>query len=497
MKKVLLALLLLPLSFALAQPPDTLWTRVYDQLVTDCEARDMLVTADGGFVVAGGIIGATNGSFLMLTDEQGNPEMFSMQQLQGMSLYSIQKVLTGGFLAVGVKYQSTYGDDASVVRLNEQGDTLWTRSYDRGDDEYLFDLAPAADDGFIAVGRKTNGSWSRSALLVFRFDENGDTLWTREYTESSMGLHGYSVVTCENGFAVGGMVCQGLYFRGMLLQRIFPNGGDIIWRRFYPEQSEYPPDLMCYAQTIHALDDGGFLLVGSQGFTTTLPDGIAVVRTDSAGDTLWTRSMMTWNEWPMISNASAADVVEIAGGDFVIAGSFARDYSEYRSICLIRMTANGDTVWTRSYYGSGPLHSLQPYAMAITEDGGYAIAGMATASPEYPGGTRHIFLMRTEPDPLGAFHSTQVFIPDDERIRIVPNPFNPSTALSFTLPRQARARLAVYDVLGREVRVLADENFAPGEHRILFDGSDLPSGIYFARLQSSEFVATQKLLLLK
>ncbi|MDD5087502.1 MAG: choice-of-anchor D domain-containing protein [bacterium] len=78
-----------------------------------------------------------------------------------------------------------------------------------------------------------------------------------------------------------------------------------------------------------------------------------------------------------------------------------------------------------------------------------------------------------------------------------PNPFNFSTTVSFSLPRNTPARLAVHDVLGREVRVLADENFAPGEHRILFDGSDLPSGIYFTRLQSGEFVAAQKLLLLK
>ncbi|MBU0510057.1 T9SS type A sorting domain-containing protein [bacterium] len=78
-----------------------------------------------------------------------------------------------------------------------------------------------------------------------------------------------------------------------------------------------------------------------------------------------------------------------------------------------------------------------------------------------------------------------------------PNPFNPYTTISFALPHPAHARLTVYDVLGREVRVLANDNFAPGEHRLRFDGSDLPSGIYFARLQSGEFVATQKLLLLK
>jgi hypothetical protein len=78
-----------------------------------------------------------------------------------------------------------------------------------------------------------------------------------------------------------------------------------------------------------------------------------------------------------------------------------------------------------------------------------------------------------------------------------PNPFNPSTTLSFSLPREGRARIAVFDILGREVAVLADDVFTAGEHRIMFDGSSLPSGLYFARLQSGNMQATHKLLLMK
>jgi hypothetical protein len=78
-----------------------------------------------------------------------------------------------------------------------------------------------------------------------------------------------------------------------------------------------------------------------------------------------------------------------------------------------------------------------------------------------------------------------------------PNPFNPSTTLSFTLPREGRARIVIYDLLGREVQTLADNVFSSGEHRMTFDGSALAAGLYFARLQSGSFVAAQKLLLLK
>jgi len=88
-------------------------------------------------------------------------------------------------------------------------------------------------------------------------------------------------------------------------------------------------------------------------------------------------------------------------------------------------------------------------------------------------------------------------IPESPSLLAFPNPFNPTTTLSFSLPHEARTRIAVFDLLGREVAVLADEMFTAGEHRVMFNGSALPSGLYFARLQSGDLAATHKLLLLK
>ena len=78
-----------------------------------------------------------------------------------------------------------------------------------------------------------------------------------------------------------------------------------------------------------------------------------------------------------------------------------------------------------------------------------------------------------------------------------PNPFNPATEIRFTLPQSARVALRVYDIAGRQVAVLADGLHAAGEHRAHFDGADLPSGLYFARLDAGSYRATQKLMLLK
>jgi len=84
-----------------------------------------------------------------------------------------------------------------------------------------------------------------------------------------------------------------------------------------------------------------------------------------------------------------------------------------------------------------------------------------------------------------------------------PNPFNPATRIKFTLSSQERdgvrslVTLKVFDVLGREVRTLVNENLQTGSYETTFDARGLASGVYFYRLQTGAFVQTRKLLLLK
>ncbi len=78
-----------------------------------------------------------------------------------------------------------------------------------------------------------------------------------------------------------------------------------------------------------------------------------------------------------------------------------------------------------------------------------------------------------------------------------PNPFNPTTNITYTLQNDDKVRLAVYDLLGREVLVLVNETQAAGSHEVTFSGSGLSSGIYFYKLQTTEGSITKKMLLAK
>lgn len=78
-----------------------------------------------------------------------------------------------------------------------------------------------------------------------------------------------------------------------------------------------------------------------------------------------------------------------------------------------------------------------------------------------------------------------------------PNPFNPATTISYSLPKDSHVKLTIFDILGREVAVLVDDVKSAGNHNLRFDASHLPSGLYFYRVAAGAFRETHRMLLLK
>lgn len=78
-----------------------------------------------------------------------------------------------------------------------------------------------------------------------------------------------------------------------------------------------------------------------------------------------------------------------------------------------------------------------------------------------------------------------------------PNPFNPTTTISFDLPQKSDVHLAVYDILGREVAILIDREMYAGNHRIEFNAAELSSGVYVYMLRAGDIIRTNKMILMK
>jgi hypothetical protein len=78
-----------------------------------------------------------------------------------------------------------------------------------------------------------------------------------------------------------------------------------------------------------------------------------------------------------------------------------------------------------------------------------------------------------------------------------PNPFNPRTTIAYKLPKNGIVSIKVYDVTGREVATIVNENKPAGSYQAVFNGENFSSGIYFYVLRAGDFMQAKKLVLLK
>jgi hypothetical protein len=141
-------------------------------------------------------------------------------------------------------------------------------------------------------------------------------------------------------------------------------------------------------------------------------------------------------------------------------------------------------------------------------------AAYATSSAAYTGGTGgfpagdlnwHPDKLAEWQDFLTGVQAPQALLPTGFELANFPNPFNPETNITFSLPQSARVSLTIYNALGQEVARLVDsEQYIAGTHKTLWNGTNqageyLSSGVYFYRLQTSDGAVnmTKKMLLMK
>ena len=152
----------------------------------------------------------------------------------------------------------------------------------------------------------------------------------------------------------------------------------------------------------------------------------------------------------------------------------------------LAMTNTGSDTF-RAYIPSQPLNSKVYYYIQANSVSGRSIKKPMTA----PSGNYRFTVTNptgiTESGEPIAFGLSQNY----------PNPFNPVTSIEFQVPSLEFVKLVVYDMLGREVSVLVNENKLPGEYKVFFNGSGLSSGMYFYTLTAGSYTETRKMMLMK
>jgi hypothetical protein len=445
-------------------------------------------TMDGGYVIAGE---SGNDVYLIKTDSLGDTLWTRTYDENPVDKgYCVKQTTDGGYIIAGATgFPAHYPEeiDSTVVYLiktDSSGDILWARTYGSDYSDAGHAVQQTVDGGYIVAGCiNCHNLGGDCDVYLIKTDSVGDTLWTRTYG-SEYGAKGYAVQqTVDGGYIVAGIADY--YWAEADVYLIKTDSfGDTLWTR------TYSGDSWGYGKSVQQTTDGGCIVTG------TISTDVYLIKTDSTGDTLWTK---TYGSQYFDHGNS---IQQTTDGGYIITGDYGyTGGSGTGNVYLIKTDSFGDTLWTRTYSGEsiGSGKSVQH-----TTDGGYVITGWTFTS------SYDVYLIKTDPDGyvnISNNNPLSIKLPRSGALsQNYPNPFNPTTTITFDVPgemgEEKLVKFTIYDIRGRKVRTLVDSEYEPGTHRVIWDGRDdrgarVTSGVYLYTLRSGNSTYTRKMVMVK
>jgi hypothetical protein len=242
----------------------------------------------------------------------------------------------GNFVLCGygvVKNGSLVQDNAWVWEIDSSGKLVWSKMYGGQYSEMAVSINRTRNNGFIVGARTNSFGAGETDIWLLCLDSTGDTLWTKTYGDFHANDVSEVVQTKDGGYAIGGFsqsISNGLKSNAWLIRT--DSTGDTIWSKIW--------DSMGPITSLKQTDDGGFVFV----------DGESIMRTDSLGDSLWSTPVDGFN------------VISCSDETFAVAGRYS----------ITKINYNGTLKWNGLYpyidlNGSHLLHE--------TYDHGFIVAG--------------------------------------------------------------------------------------------------------------------------
>ncbi len=301
---------------------------------------------DGGLVVAGWIKYQStkyrdHDLWMIKTDEHGK-EVWQ-RRLGGKSTdraNAVMKTMAGDFIVVGETYSFGKGTyDMWVIRIDEIGNILWHKTYGGKDVDRAYAVCEANDKGFIISGFSDSfGSGSSDGRLV-KLDESGKELWSRSYGGTGIDRF-YAVKPIPNvGYILTGytttMSKGGLDLWILLVDE----QGDFLWEKRWGGKGDDR------GTSITLFPDGKLLVVGGTYSQGRGRGDIICLKLDQKGNVLWEKTY-GGNQTDGVNSISLTHKK-----DFILAGYTESKGKGYRDGWLIHLDKNGGKIWDHSFGG--------------------------------------------------------------------------------------------------------------------------------------------------
>jgi hypothetical protein len=484
------------------QIPDTLWTKIYDISIDLDEGKCVKETKDGELIITG------------------------------------SSVPDGMNSAI----------DLVLLKTDNTGNMLWTKTYDRHFIEEGFAIEQTFDDGYVVGGRSLNVTGPNppsdhdSQIWLLKADSNGDTLWSKTFGDTGHDYCTSLLQTQDSGYVLVGtknsklayppncfLDCNNYYSSVTWLLKTDATG-DMLWSKSFINGS--------YGNCIKQTADNGFIITGTRVSGNQID--ISLIKINSVGDTAWTKIIGT------ADSLEFGKYIQPVTDGYLITGHIG-PLTGFVDAYLIKTDLSGNVIWKKTYGGFGGDMSDSGNYLEICPAGNIYVTGIKNAQWYIHYGD--IWLFKTDPDGnllwekvydikvndyswSGSLTSDNDFIitgmvagigigdgsiflakigqvQSDVRTNPVknmnyilsqnfPNPFNSETRIVYSIPGPNLVTLKIYDMLGQLVFRRVEDIQSAMTKTIYFNAKNYSSGIYFYTLKVGyEFFETKKMLLLR
>jgi hypothetical protein len=375
----------------------------------------------------------------------------------------------GGYLLTGKILNPDSDYDLWLLKLDEKGDSVWSKSiggplYESGtsivqvSDESYF-ISGQADE---VPGQEHIGAW------LLKIDNMGDTLWTRRYSSGDNFSLNWELLVKSGNHVYAGIESIDVDGEGPIVTRLvrFDDNGDTLGTKCL---SCSPYNFL--VTSLSPVSDGGFILTGMQDIGDNWD--LLLLKVNPEGEMEWSETF-GGEDWEM-----GHSVKQTADGGYIIGGTTSSfGLPNNLDAWLIKTDSRGHEVWSETL--GGEAENERATNVHVLADNGYYVSGNYNSL---------FWTARFNTDT--SIHNTAVkedpFIQAGELRQNYPNPFSRATCIEYSVPENCRVRLSVFDLLGKEIICLADDRVSGGCHSIVWDGSDpngrkMPRGIYYCRM---------------
>ena len=323
-------------------------------------------TSDSGYIVAGQTFSFGSGdadAWLLKLDAAGE---ITWQKTYGGTGYdfawSVQQTSDGGYIVLGGSDAFDEDSDIWLLKLNATGDVVWQKTYGGTSGESVFWVQQTSDNGYIVLGDTYSfGAGNRDAWLL-KLDAAGEITWQKTYGGTGYDLP-YSIqqTTPDGGYILaGGTRSFGEVNSDVWLLKL-DAAGEITWQKTYGGTGY---DL---ANSVIQTTDGGYIVAAETSSFGAGSHDVWVIKLTSAGVVTWQKTY----GGPLGERGYSIQQTTPDGGYILTGGTYSFGAGN-NDVWLLKLTADGDVTWQKTYGGSG---SESAYLVRQTNNGGYVVAG--------------------------------------------------------------------------------------------------------------------------